>query len=203
MTLAHQGNLMSVVGDEDGPLRISFEAKRPTANGVWQDRRITAKAEQLTAHMRRQETRHQISARIEKLTVDNAHAPLERLDIAFTAPVGFFETGPAIGQLLVLDRMTVSQAGVSLIARGRLKLRPAGRLDGTLDLDIVNLAGFVDRMVALGLVAPHEKRNLLLLGGLGAALGGDTQDRLSVPLTFAQGRIRLGPIDIGAAPSWQ
>ena len=63
-----------------------------------------------------------------------------------------------------------------------------GYLDGSLDLDVVNLA-FADALVEFGLINKRDKRKLLLLGGLGAALGGDTQDRLSLPLRFQNGFI--------------
>ena len=82
-------------------------------------------------------------------------------------------------------------------------MRANGYLDGSLDLDIVNLNAFADALVEFGLINKRDKRNLLLLGGLGAALGGDTQDRLSLPLRFQNKRLYLGRLELGAAPKWQ
>ena len=90
-----------------------------------------------------------------------------------------------------------------MIAKGRAKLRANGYLDGSLDLDIVNLNAFADALVEFGLINTRDKRNLLLFSGLGAALGGDTQDRLSLPLRFQNKRLYLGGLELGAAPKWQ
>ena len=207
LRLTHQGNLMSVVADRDGLLRSSFEAQAPQISGLWQGRQIDARADTIGLHTRRNisqpdSRRHDVALVLKNLiSADNR--PISRFDIAASAPTDFFTDGPKTGQLLVLDRLTASSDGVTLIARGRVKLRRDGTIDGTLDLDIVNLSGFIDRLVEMGRIKRRDRQKFLLLGGLGAALGGDTQDRLSLPLSLINGRMRLGPLDLGAAPQWR
>jgi hypothetical protein len=111
--------------------------------------------------------------------------------------------GLAAGDVVGLDRLTLARKGLTVIAKGRVKLRADGYLDGSLDLDVVNLKAFADALVEFGLINKRDKRKLLLLGGLGAALGGDTQDRLSLPLRFQNKRLYLGRLELGAAPKWQ
>ena len=205
--LTHQGNLMSVVGNGIGGgaglQRASFEAKAATLTLLSAQNRHSAMAALVSAHMRRTDTAHQLAVTVKDLQTDLSGPQFERVDLAVTAPHGFLQNGPTTGQLLVLDRLMLSQAGFSVVARGRVKLRAQGQMDGTIDLDIVNLPGFIERLVAAGIIDRRQKRKFLLLGGLGAALGGDTQDRLSLQLTLAKGRIRLGPLDLGDAPRWQ
>jgi hypothetical protein len=103
----------------------------------------------------------------------------------------------------MLTRATLQRDALSLIAKGRVKLRANGYMDGTLDLDIVNLAAFADALVEFGLIDRRDRRKLLLFGGLGAALGGDTNDRLSLPLQFKDKRVYLGGVKLGRAPRWK
>ncbi len=208
LRLAHQGNLMSLVADSAGLLRVSFEAQAPEISGIWQSRQIEARADSLGLHTRRDTSkpdsnRHDVALVLKNLTSADSNRILSHFDLAGSAPTDFFTDGPKTGQLLILDRLTAQSDGVTLIARGRVKLRQDGRLDGTLDLDIVNLSGFIDALVAAGRIDPRNRQKFLLLGGLGAALGGDTQDRLSLPLSLIDGRMRLGPLDLGAAPTWR
>jgi len=209
MQLAHSGNLMSLVTQTGGLARASFEAQVPVISGLWQNRTINAKADMLGLHTRRTETsddarRHDVALVVKNLRFENAPQDgLARFDMAGSVPTGFLTAGPAAGQVFILDRLTTTRDGVTVIARGRVKLRADGRMDGGLDLDIVNLRGFIDELIEARIIAPRDRQKFLLLGGLGAALGGDTQDRLSLPLNFTAGRIRLGPLDLGAAPHWQ
>ncbi len=207
LRLTHQGNLMSLVADTDGLLRGSFEAQAPQISGFWQGRQIDARADMVGLHTRRDisqpdKNRHDVALVLKNLIAAN-NKPISRFDVAGSAPTDFFTDGPKTGQLLVLDRLTASSEGVTLIARGRVKLRQDGTIDGTLDLDIVNLSGFIDRLIEIGRVERGDRQKFLLLGGLGAALGGDTQDRLSLPLSMVDGRMRLGPFDLGGAPKWR
>ncbi|MGB1550640.1 MAG: hypothetical protein ACPHDV_04290, partial [Parvibaculales bacterium] len=83
-------------------------------------------------------------------------------------------------------------------------LGQAGAALAHLGLDVAALRGErADALVEFGLINKRDKRKLLLLGGLGAALGGDTQDRLSLPLRFQNKRLYLGRLELGAAPKWQ
>lgn len=207
--LAHNGNLMSLVGDEAGLLRGSFEAIEPVISGVWAGQNFAAQGEILGLHMRRNGQRQDVALVIKQMQRETTSSDdllpetLSRFDLAGSVPTGFFKQGPNSGDLLVLDRLTATADTVTVIARGRVKLRQTGLMDGTLDLDIVNFEGFIDRLIETGMVRAQQRQRLLLLASLGAALGGDTQDRLSVPLSFSRGRTMLGPLDIGPAPLWK
>ena len=201
--LTHQGHLMSVVGGENGLLRASSEVQSPVLTGLWDGQSISAKSDAMSVHMRSRADRHELAVAFTNIISTKTEKPIDRLEVTGSAPARFVTHGPAIGQMLTLDRLTWTQDGVTIIARGRVKLRAEGRIDGTVDVDIVNLGSFIDMLIETGFAKPAQRQKLLFFGGLGAALGGDTQDRLSVPLTFKQGRIRLGPVDLGAAPVWQ
>ena len=134
---------------------------------------------------------------------DKASLALSRIEATVNLSSSSLERGLAAGDVVGLDRLTLARKGVTVIAKGRVKLRANGYLDGSLDLDIVNLNAFADALIEFGRINKRDKRKLLLLGGLGAALGGDTQDRLSLPLRFQNKRLYLGRLELGAAPKWQ
>jgi hypothetical protein len=209
--LAHDGNLMSVVADMDGIQRASFEAQQA-------DMRVTQagfdwrlQASQLGLHMRRRDdARHDIALTATKPVLSQsvksraaASLVLSRLEATANLSSPSLERGLAAGDVIGLDHLTLARKGLTVIAKGRVKLRANGYIDGSLDLDIVNLNAFVDALVEFDLINKRDKRNLLLLGGLGAALGGDTQDRLSLPLRLQNKRLYLGRLELGAAPKWQ
>lgn len=206
--LAHQGNLMSVVADGDGVNRASFEAQqadlRVSEGGDW-----GLQAAQLGLHMRRRDdARHDIALIAKQPVLANRTArggalTFSRLEATAHLSAQTLERGLAAGDVIGLDRLTLARKDVTLIAKGRVKLRASGYLDGTLDLDIVNLDAFADTLVEFGLIKQRDKRNLLLLGELGAAFGGDTQDRLSLPLRFQNQRLYLGGLELAAAPKWR
>jgi hypothetical protein len=209
--LAHQGNLMSVVVDGDGVNRASFEAQKADISGAQDGFAWRVQAAQLGLHMRRRDDARldiALSAKQPRLAqsadAQNTGAlALARFEAAANASAQTLARGLAAGDVIGLDRLTVERDGLTLIAKGRVKLRASGYLDGTLDLDIVNLDAFADTLVEFGLIKQRDKRNLLLLGGLGAAFGGDTQDRLSLPLRFQNRRLFLGGLELGAAPKWR
>ena len=211
MQLAHQGNLMSVVVDGDGVDRTSFEAQQADLRAARAGFDWRMQAAQLGVHMRRRDdARHDIALVAKQpvlaqniKAIGGGSLTLSRLEARANLSAQTLERGPAAGDVIGLDRMTVVRDGLTLIAKGRVKLRAGGYLDGSLDLDIINLNAFADALVELDLINGRNKRNLLLLGSLGAALGGDTQDRLSLPLRFQNKRLFLGHLDLGAAPKWQ
>jgi hypothetical protein len=137
------------------------------------------------------------------LTQDAATLKLSRLDATASVPAALMERPLQAGDVIMLTRATLQRDALSLIAKGRVKLRANGYMDGTLDLDIVNLAAFADALVEFGLIDRRDRRKLLLFGGLGAALGGDTNDRLSLPLQFKDKRVYLGGVKLGRAPRWK
>ena len=192
MQLAHQGNLMSVVVDGDGVNRASFEADKADLRAARAGFDWRMQATRLGVHMRRRDdARHDIALVAKQpVLAQNIEAigggslRLSRLEAMANVSEQMLARGLAAGDVVGLDRLTLARKGLTVIAKGRVKLRANGYLDGSLDLDIVNLNAFADALVEFGLINKRDKRNLLLLGGLGAALGGDTQDRLSCLCAF-------------------
>ncbi|MGB2448327.1 MAG: DUF2125 domain-containing protein [Parvibaculales bacterium] len=211
MQLAHQGNLMSVVIDGDGVNRASFEADKADLRAARAGFDWRMQAKRLGVHMRRRDdARHDIALVAKQpVLAQNIEAigggslRLSRLEAMANVSEQMLARGLAAGDVVGLDRLTLARKGLTVIAKGRVKLRANGYLDGSLDLDVVNLKAFADALVEFGLINKRDKRKLLLLGGLGAALGGDTQDRLSLPLRFQNKRLYLGRLELGAAPKWQ
>jgi hypothetical protein len=206
MRLAHQGNLMSAVVDTDGLNRASFEATAPDISALWLGQNISARADTMALHARRADKNRYDIALVSKqvnLTQDAATLKLSRLDATASVPAALMERPLQAGDVIMLTRATLQRDALSLIAKGRVKLRANGYMDGTLDLDIVNLAAFADALVEFGLIDRRDRRKLLLFGGLGAALGGDTNDRLSLPLQFKDKRVYLGGVKLGRAPRWK
>ncbi len=209
LRMAHQGNLMSAIVDFDGLNRASFEAHQPSVNGIWLDLDLSARAAELGLHARRaptaNEARYDVALLAKNLTLkqDNGTLALTRLDAAGTVPAAAFERPLGAGDVIVLDRVTLERQQLTLIGKGRVKLRANGYMDGMLDLDIVGLEPFIDALIEFDLIKRRDRRKLLLLGGLGAAFGGDTPDRLSLPLRFQNKRLYLGDLELGAAPRWK
>ena len=211
MQLAHQGNLMSVVVDGDGVNRASFEADKADLRAARAGFDWRMQATRLGVHMRRRDdARHDIALVAKQpVLAQNIEAigggslRLSRLEAMANVSEQMLARGLAAGDVVGLDRLTLARKGLTVIAKGRVKLRANGYLDGSLDLDVVNLKAFADALVEFGLINKRDKRKLLLLGGLGAALGGDTQDRLSLPLRLQNKRLYLGRLELGAAPKWQ
>lgn len=209
--LAHQGNLMSVVIDTDGVNRASFEAQQADmrARQAGMDWRL--QATQLSLHMRRRDdARHDVALIAKQPVLAQKIASLKtnsmalsRLEASGHVSAQTVERGLAAGDIIGLDRLSLARNGLTVIAKGRVKLRASGFVDGAVDLDIVNLKAFADALVEFGFIKRRDKRRLLLLGGLGAAFGGDTPDRLSLPLRFQNRRAYIGGLELGAAPRWQ
>jgi hypothetical protein len=206
MRLAHQGNLMSAVVDGDGLNRASFEAAAPNMAAQWLGQNIGARAADMALHTRRgDKNRYDIALVSEHITLmqDDASLSLSRLDATASVPAALMDRPVQAGDVIMLTRATIQRDALSLVAKGRVKLRANGYMDGTLDLDIVNLEAFADALAEFDLIDRRDRQKLLLFGGLGAALGGDTTDRLSLPLQFKNKRVYLGGIKLGRAPRWK
>lgn len=206
MRLAHQGNLMSAVVDGDGLNRASFEAAAPHMAAQWLGQNIGARAADMALHTRRgDKNRYDIALVSKHITLmqDDASLSLSRLDATASVPAALMDRPVQAGDVIMLTRATIQRDALSLVAKGRVKLRANGYMDGTLDLDIVNLEAFADALVEFNLIDHRDRQKLLLFGGLGAALGGDTTDRLSLPLQFKNKRVYLGGVKLGRAPRWK
>ena len=206
MQLAHQGNLMSAVVDGDGLNRASFEAAAPNMAAQWLGQNIGARAADMALHTRRgDKNRYDIALVSKHITLmqDDASLSLSRLDATASVPAALMDRPVQAGDVIMLTRATIQRDALSLVAKGRVKLRANGYMDGTLDLDIVNLEAFADALAEFDLIDRRDRQKLLLFGGLGAALGGDTTDRLSLPLQFKNKRVYLGGVKLGRAPRWK
>jgi hypothetical protein len=212
--LAHQGNLMSLVGDDNGISRASFEAQYPRLSSTFGAQQTALTAQQMAVHMRREDNqRLDVAVKFNHAQWRQAGGPntrhpaagkpVERLEILANLPQSTLMSAPASGDRLRLDRLTVQRGALTLIARGSVRLAASGFIDGKLDLDILNRTALLDLLEAFDLVDAKARQNLSFLFSLGAAFGGDTQDRLSLPLVFKTGRVFLGPLDIAAAPQWR
>jgi len=216
-TLAHKGNLMSLLLARDGLQRSSFEMQHPSlttsrSSETWQPK-LRVEAEALALHVRRSDKQTQmhepmdIAVQLKNLRLLEpsrlGRDAFKRVDILARVPKLWLQNQRQAGDVLELDRLTLERKNLTLVARGTLKLHARGYLQGKLDLNAVTLSALIDALQEAGLVSPRDRAKWLFFGGLGAALGGDTQDRLSIPLHFKNGRTLLGPLDLGAAPTWQ
>ena len=106
------------------------------------------------------------------------------------------------GEKITIQKLNLVRGELTLAARGNLLLGKDGHLQGKLDLNFVNLRALVDALEEFGLSERRDRRNLLLLGGLATAFGGNTQDRIDLPLTFRKRTTYLGKIKLGPSPRW-
>lgn len=209
LTLSHQGNLMSSVRDANGVLRAAFEAQKPRLSGRLRGQKLLLSADQMSLHVRRSDRadRTETAMQLRMLRIGEATGaaarPIARLQAAFETPAGFLQDGPSVGDRLALQRAVLERDGLTVTARGTLKLGATGFVDGKLDLDVVRLEALFDTLVEFGVLSPRDAVRARLFGRFGSALGGDTPDRISVPLHLRDGRVWLGPIDVAAAPRWR
>ena len=216
-TVSHSGNLMSLLLAHDGLLRGSFDMRQPSLKGIlirqkWRPE-IHLEAQELGLHIRRSEKQTRtpdpmdVAVQLKNLRVVQPKSlgkeAFRRLDILASVPKLWLQNKLQAGDVLRLDRVTLERKALTLVARGTLKLDARGYVQGALDLNVVNLTALLDALQEARLISPRDRAKWAFLGGLGAALGGDTQDRLSVPLHFKNGRTHLGPLDLGPAPSWR
>lgn len=211
LTLAHKGNLMSLVRDANGLLRASFDVQAPRINAGTNNIDWRVSAAHATLHLRRAEAESNeeprldvaLTARDLRLNAPQAARPIERIDVTLNVPRHVMQQKLGSGDRVKLQRMTLQRGALTLIARGTVRLAEDGFVAGRLDLDLVNRQALLDALVEWRLIRPEARRQTELLIGLASAFGGDTQDRLSLPLSFKGGRIFLGPIELAAAPRWR
>lgn len=223
LQLSHQGNLMSLVRDARGVLRASFEAKSPNISARRGTVQADMSAAHMTLHMRRASATQTdkatptgakglrwdaaLSTKHLRLPASGTNATgrqtIERLDVMANLPARLLQSEPQSGDRLKLERMTVQRGALTIIARGVVRLAASGYVEGRLDVDLVNRRALLDALIEWGFIRAEDRRQVALLIGLASAYGGDTQDRLSLPLSFKERRVFLGPIDIAAAPRWQ
>ena len=84
-------------------------------------------------------------------------------------------------------------------ATGQVDRAADGFASGRIDFRIENWRQIPALVVALGLVRP-EMGDAISRGVEALARDGGNPDRLDLPLIFADGRMSLGPLPLGAAP---
>lgn len=203
-SLAHDGNLMSLVHDADGIVRGSFEAQAPRLSGQWNNTPFDMQAQVLGVHLQRQDDTRRLNAALvlKQLRLANNQA-IARFDVLSEIPRRWIQNAPQANDRIKLQRVTIERGALTVIARGSLKLATDGFLEGKLDMDFLSQTALLDALEEFGLLEKSQRRRAAFLFGLGAALGGDTQDRLSVPLVLRNGRVLLGPLNVAQAPRWR
>ena len=208
MRLAHQGHMVSFVGDLDGLLRMSMDAKQPQLSAKIKNRQITLDAETIDVQMRRQgdDTARYDAALTSSNLIVNSDTKIGRLNplVKFDLKL-LTEADPdaLIGQRISIEKLNLQRDKLTLAGRGRLRLGASGFFNGSLDLNFVNLEALVDTLEEFGLSDRRDRKKLLFIAGLSTAFKGGTQDRINLDLEFRKGKAYLGNIKLGAAPRWR
>lgn len=204
LSLAHDGNLMSLVHDGEGLVRGSFEAQVARLSGQWNNTALDMQAQVLGVHLQRQDDTRRLNAALvlKQLRFANNQA-ITRFDVLSEIPRRWTQNAPQANDRIKLQRVTIERGALTVIARGSLKLASDGFFEGKLDMDFLSQTALLDALEEFGLLKKNQRRRAAFLFSLGAALGGDTQDRLSVPLVLSNGRVLLGPLNLAQAPRWR
>ena len=112
--------------------------------------------------------------------------PLDRLALA----------DPARLRTLRLQSLVLDWGRLGLRAAGDLDIDAGGVPDGQIDLEIADWRAVLAFAEETGLLAPGMSTGL----SRGLVLFSGGQDSLSLPLTFTDGRMALGPVPLGPAP---
>lgn len=115
---------------------------------------------------------------------------------SLTAPLDRFTTEVQANQISVKDA-TVVWGDLTVTASGTLVAGADGRAEGRIELRLQNWRLLVPVLVATGVVRPDLAPTV---ENIMATLAGTDPTNLQVPLTFANGRISLGPLPIGTSP---
>ncbi len=131
-------------------------------------------------------------------TIESAH-----LDVtaAFDAPwdrTSIEGVKPQLTTISIKD-INLNWGKLNLSANGLLKVDARGYPNGDIKLKAQNWQEIVNMAATSGLISPDIGQTIKDGLGLLTMLTGDA-NTLNVPLTFANGAIRLGPVPIGPAP---
>lgn len=120
--------------------------------------------------------------------------------LGFTAPLDRHagETRPELASL-ELNETLIAWGDLRLFATGALTIT-AGIPEGRIDFRLENWRKAVSLAVALGLIKPEVAPTWERMLGLLAAQSADAE-KLDVPLIFTEGRMSLGPLPLGPAPT--
>lgn len=121
--------------------------------------------------------------------------------LGFTAPLDrrAAETRPELATL-DLSEALLSWGDLKLFATGKLTLAQ-GIPEGRIDFRLENWREAIGLAVALGLIKPEVRPTWERMLSLLATQSGDAE-KLDVPLIFAEGRMSLGPLPLGPAPTF-
>ena len=208
MRLAHQGHMVSLVGDLDGLLRLSMDAKQPQLTTKISNRPVKLHAEGIDIQMRRQadDTARFDAALSSTNLIYNERTKIGRLNALVNFDLKLLtEADPdaLIGQRISIEKLNLQRDKLTLAGRGRLRLGASGFFNGSLDLNFVNLEALVETLEEFGLSERRDRKKLLFIAGLSTAFNGGTQDRINLALEFRKGKAYLGDIKLGDAPRWR
>lgn len=106
---------------------------------------------------------------------------------------------PALREI-ALDELRLVMGQAELHGSGVLEVMPDGLPVGQIDLRLRNWRSVLETAVALGLMHPEIGKTWENLLNMLSETGADGAETVALPLTFRGGRMRLGPLPIGAAP---
>ncbi len=123
-----------------------------------------------------------------------------RLNARLTAPLdrNAGQTRPHLIGLDVSD-VQIGWGDLAVTAKGMIEPDDAGFASGRIAIEVTNWQQLIPLLIAMGAVKPEVAPTVQNMLGAMAAEGGDPMV-LKLPLTFASGRMSLGPLPLGAAP---
>lgn len=205
--LAHESHMISVVADLDGLARLSMDVKKPNISTRIDRREAQLYADFVDVQMRRKDgadERYDLALETKRLFI-NQGKEIGRLSGLVDFDLDLLSQADMknlAGEKITIQKLNLERGALTLAARGNLVLGKDGHVQGKLDLNFVNLQALVDALEEFGLSDRRDRRNLLLLGGLATAFGGNTQDRIDLPLSFRKRTTYLGQIKLGPSPRW-
>lgn len=132
------------------------------------------------------------------MTIPGMPAQIDQITVAgavtLTAPVNRMAQPRAV-TALTLDGTQITWGASTATAKGALTIPPSGWPKGTITVTLRAWEPLVDAAVQSGLLDPEVAKTLRNAAGMMAQDGA-----VSLPLSFADGRTRLGPLPIGPSP---
>ncbi len=208
-TVTHQGTLMSFIANSGSFARSSFEIHRPALSGRFSNQPVQMSADYANIHMRRTRNPGQLETAFH---VKNLHqtyrrisggAPIERLEGTIHIPQTMLTRGAQAGDSVTFTNVTLELGALTLKANGTVQMHPSGNINGKLDLDLINLGALLYVLEDINVIGQRDRKRLSRALTLSTLFGGNTNDRISLPLQWRNGRTQLLGIRIGAAPKWK
>ncbi|MBD3664387.1 DUF2125 domain-containing protein [Sulfitobacter aestuariivivens] len=134
---------------------------------------------------------------------DTFESLLAEAAVTFDKPLDRFATEgtPPRARVVELHDMAISWGPVALTAQGIIQLSDTGQPDGEIEIQLSQWPRLLDLAESSGVLPAAVRRQSELMFRALGNLAGDPED-LDLTLTFAQGRMALGPIDLGPAPEF-